>query len=120
MTPRRKGWGRKAGGGWYFQPSSKIRIGCAGLGVVIQDQPGNCVFLVKPGAENPPTQALFPHQAARHSPSRVGLHGKICSFSSLAFLTRSKTFKKTFVFPSLQPEVIQMRQLRAALYLPQP
>lgn len=104
MTPRRKGWGRKAGGGWYFQPSSKIRIGCAGLGVVIQDQPGNCVFLVKPGAENPPTQALFPHQAARHSPSGVGLHGNICSFSSLAFLTRSKTLKKPlyFLFSSLK------------------
>lgn len=33
---------------------------------------------------------------------------------------KKQNFKKTSVFPFLQPEVIQMRQLRAALYLPQP
>lgn len=83
----RKGWGRKTGGGWYFQLSWKTRTCCVGLGGVIQDQPANFLFLVKLGVENPPTHARFPHQAPRHSPSTVILHGKICNYSLLAVLS---------------------------------
>lgn len=81
VTLRRKGWGKKDGGGWYFQLWWKIRTGFAGSGEVIQDQPANFLFRFRLGGENPPTPALFPHPAPRHSPSGFSIHGKICRVS---------------------------------------
>lgn len=99
----RKGRRRKTGGGWYFQLSWKTRTCCVGSGGVIQDQPANFLFLVKPSVENPPTHAWFPHQAPRHGPSTVRLHGKICSYSLLAvfsdfFWQEGKLFLKSSYF----------------------
>ena len=128
VTSQRKGWGRKDGGDWYFQLLWKIGTGFVGSAGVIQDQPAS-LFLFRLGGENPPTPALFPHPAPRHSLSGFSLHGKICRIShcslSLTFWVYGKkkeNFKKKkshfLLLPQL--EFIQMKQQRVSLSLSSP
>lgn len=107
VAAKKKGWGR-----WILPDLMKNCGWFHSSGGVIQDQPASFLFLFKLSLEgkNPPTPALFPHSAPRHSPFGFSLHGKIHSFSLLTFsffmffsCDKKGNLNRQTVFPSFPP-----------------
>lgn len=102
--------------------------GFTSSGGVVQDQPASFLFLFRLGGENPPTPALFPHSAPRHSPFGFSLHGKI-QFLIAHFLflyvfscDKKGNLKPQIIFPSFSPTWKYSGEIeqRVGLSLPSP